>query len=362
MISTAPKFNRRSQQDFSKLLRQRVNSYFEDNNLKRTADWKIAPKAIFVFGLYIAPFVLSMVFPMNNLTYITMWLLMGVGVAGIGLAIMHEANHGSLSSKPWVNKLFGYSLNIIGGNALSWRIQHNVLHHSFTNIRGLDEDLEGGHIMRFTPKEPWKKHHRLQYIYAWFLYSFMTFSWVLLKDFKRLNKYHELGLVKMQGSTYAGAFLTILVSKILYLAVMLALPIYLGYGVGVTLLGFYLMHFVAGLLLAAIFQPAHVMESHEFHNSDEEEIQQSYESHQLNTTSNFAPTNKLLTWYCGGLNYQIEHHIFPNISHVHYPALSKIVEQTAREFNLPYRSVKSFREAIRIHQRTMKQLSTPEFA
>jgi linoleoyl-CoA desaturase len=343
------------------MLKKRVNAYFDERNIKRTGDWRIAPKAIAVFGMYFGPYLLFLFADLTPVQFFFCWVVMGVGVAGIGLGIMHEANHGSLTGQPWLNKLFGYSLNLIGGNSLSWRIQHNVLHHSFTNVHGIDEDLEGGHIMRFTPKEPWKKRHRLQYIYAWALYSLMTFSWVLLKDFKRLKKYNDLGLVKMQNTTYAKAFMTIAVSKVIYLTYIIAIPLIVGYSVGAVLLGFVFMHLIAGLLLAMIFQPAHVIESHEFHHSTDVEINQSYESHQLNTTSNFAPNNKLLTWYCGGLNYQIEHHIFPSISHVHYPEISKIVRATAEEFGLPYRSAGSFRDALRIHQRTMKKLGTPEF-
>jgi linoleoyl-CoA desaturase len=361
LITTAPRFNRKSQQDFSRMLKKRVNAYFDERNIKRTGDWRIAPKAIAVFGMYFGPYLLFLFADLTPVQFFLCWLIMGVGVAGIGLGIMHEANHGSLTGQPWLNKLFGYSLNLIGGNSLSWRIQHNVLHHSFTNVHGIDEDLEGGHIMRFTPKEPWKKHHRLQHIYAWALYSLMTFSWVLLKDFKRLKKYNDLGLVKMQNTTYAKAFLTIAVSKVIYLTYIIAMPLIVGYSVGAVLLGFVFMHLIAGLLLAMIFQPAHVIESHEFHHATDAEINQTYESHQLNTTSNFAPNNKLLTWYCGGLNYQIEHHIFPSISHVHYPEISKIVRATAEEFGLPYRSAGSFRDALRIHQRTMKKLGTPEF-
>ena len=321
----------------------------------------MAIKALVMFGLYFGPYALMMSVQLNPIQYILCAAIMGIGVAGIGLAIMHDANHGSLSKKAWVNKLMGYSLNIIGGNALSWRIQHNVLHHSFTNIHGLDEDLEAGHIMRFTPKEPWKKRHQTQHIYSWFLYSLMTFSWVLIKDFKRLDKYNKLGLIEAQGVNYAGAIATLAVSKVVYIGYMLALPLAMGYHWGLVIGAFMLMHMIGGLLLAMIFQPAHIMEDHDFIEGGLKVIPESYESHQLKTTSNFAPSNKILTWFCGGLNYQVEHHIFPSVSHIHYPALSKIVEKTAHEHGLPYRSVPSFGKALAIHQRTMKKLGQPDF-
>lgn len=298
---------------------------------------------------------------MPGWVYILCYILMGFGVAGIGLAIMHDANHGSLSSKKWVNKLFGYSLNIIGGNSLSWKIQHNVLHHSFTNIHGLDEDLEGGHIMRFTPHEPWKKHHKWQHIYAWALYSLMTFSWVAIKDFRRITRYRNLGLLEGQGVSYFSAIATIAVSKVVYIGYMLVLPMYMGYHPLLVLSGFALMHIIGGLLLAMIFQPAHIMEHHMFVPNEVDQLKDCYEAHQLSTTTNFGSKNPVLTWYCGGLNYQVEHHIFPSISHVHYPKISKIIKECAEEYGVPYRSIPTFTEALKIHQRTMKKLGQDEW-
>ncbi|GAB4375803.1 MAG: acyl-CoA desaturase [Salibacteraceae bacterium] len=362
MLKSVPKFNRQNYVDFGRVLRKRVNEYFEQNNLKRTGDYRIAIKAMVMFGLLLVPYGIMVAFPLNPWQAIACWVIMGIGVAGIGLAIMHDANHGSISSKKWVNDLLGYSLNLIGGSALAWRIQHNVLHHSFTNVKGLDEDLEGGNIMRFTPHEPWKKRHRYQHIYAWLLYSLLTFSWVLAKDFRRTLKYHRLDLLRTQGVSLGYAMFSILLSKIFYVTYIIVVPIMVGYSPGLVIGGFLLMHLISGLMLASIFQPAHIMEDHEFMPDSIQEIDGVRESHQLLTTSNFANENKLLTWFCGGLNYQIEHHIFPNICHIHYPAISKIVKQTAEEHGLPYRSIPTFSEAIAIHQRTMRKLSMPSWS
>ncbi|MBT3964556.1 MAG: acyl-CoA desaturase [Flavobacteriales bacterium] len=355
-MKNAPRFDRTVDQDFSRQLRKRVNAYFEENHLDRTGDWKVALKTISMLAMYFGPYALMVTMNLTAWQYVLCAAIMGVGVAGIGLAIMHDSCHGSFSKKRWVNTMMGYSLNVIGGNALNWKIQHNVLHHSFTNVHGVDEDLEGGDIMRFTPNEPWKPRHQLQHIYSWFLYSLMTVSRVTLKDFKRLSAYNSRGLVEAQGAKYGSEMAILVVSKIVYYGYMIVTPLMLGYNPILVVAAFLMMHMIGGLLLAMIFQPAHIMEEHEFIQGDTSVISSSYEGHQLKTTANFAPTNKLLTWYCGGLNYQVEHHIFPNISHIHYPAISKIVKATAQEFGLPYRSAGSFREALQIHQRTMKNL------
>jgi len=361
LIAAVPKFNRQSDKEFAQKLRQRISAYFDEKQISRNGDYRVVIKSLTMFALYFGPFVVILTQELVLWQYLIASLIMGVGVAGIGLAVMHDANHGSLSKYSWLNKLLGYSLNVIGGNSLSWRIQHNVLHHSFTNVKGLDEDLEAGKIMRFTPHEPWKERHRYQYIYAWLLYSLMTFSWVAVKDFSRITKYKNLGLLEAQGESYFRAMFTIAISKIFYLSYLIALPLFLGYNVWVVLSGFVLMHLVGGLLLAMIFQPAHVMEEHTFVDEGVDQLAGCYESHQLATTTNFGGNNPLLTWYCGGLNFQIEHHMFPSICHIHYPALSKIVKATAEEYGLTYRSIPTFGGALAVHQRTMKKLSSPDF-
>ena len=78
--------------------------------------------------------------------------------------------------------------------------------------------------------------------------------------------------------------------------------------------------------------------------------------HQLKTTVNFGAKSKIINWYTGGLNHQVEHHIFPHISHIHYGKISKIVRDTAKEFNLPYKEYKTTRKAIAAHFKFLKEM------
>jgi linoleoyl-CoA desaturase len=122
--------------------------------------------------------------------------------------------------------------------------------------------------------------------------------------------------------------------------------------------GFLIMHYIAGFILAVIFQPAHVIEGSEYPMPDSEgNLENSWAIHQLHTTTDFGKKQKLFSWYVGGLNYQVEHHLFPNICHVHYREIAKIVEQTAIEFDLPYKSKETFLEALVAHARQLKTLS-----
>ena len=348
-----------NQQEFFKTLSQRVNQYFQANGIERTANSEMVIKTVFMFSLYFIPYFIVMSGATANVW--ALWglcIVVGFGIAGIGLSVMHDANHGSYSTKPWVNTLLGFSLNVIGGHAFNWRVQHNVLHHTYTNVHDVDEDISPRGVLRMAPSSKWLPMHRYQHMYAWVFYGLMTFVWVLVKDFSRLIKYEKDGLVTRNKSTAAAEWATMLVSKVVYLGYTVALPmVVLPVTWWQVLIGFFTMHYIAGFILAIIFQPAHVIDGTEYPLPDERgNLENNWAIHQLHTTTNFGHKEKLFSWYVGGLNYQVEHHLFPNICHVHYRKLAAIVEQTAKEFNLPYKTKETFWEALVAHTRQLRIL------
>lgn len=345
--------------DFLTDLRTSVNDYFKENNIEPFGNTRIIVKSLFMALLYFAPLALmiSGVFT-SVLPVLACWIVMGFGMAGMGMATMHDANHGSFSKHAWVNKFFSNSLYLLGGYPPNWKYQHNTLHHGFTNIEGHDEDIAPPGILRLSPHRPLKKIHRYQHLYAWALYSLMTVSWIIVKDFKRMQKY-KTSNVKLSGKRkYSRLLIELIISKIVYYALFLVVPLLL---VPVawywTVLGFLLMHFVGGLVLASIFQTAHVVPTSEYPLPDENgEMDNNWAAHQLYTTCNFAPKNRVFTWLVGGLNHQVEHHLFPNISHVHYRKIADIVQKKANEFGMPYHVNKSFIGAVGQHVRMLKLL------
>jgi len=353
------KFARATSNDFFKVLRQRTDAYFEENNITRYANGKMVFKTIFMIALYFIPFILSLTVVESAWAYFGLWLVMGLGMAGIGLSIMHDANHGSYSSNKVVNYGLGYLVNFVGGCAAFWKMQHNVLHHTYTNIHGHDEDISRTKIIRMSPHAPHIPMHKYQHYYAWFLYGLMTLTWTLNKEFQQLGEFKERGLLDGKG-VYAKFVTELLLTKVLYHAYIWGLPLlFAPVSVGVIIGSFLSMHFVAGLILGLVFQPAHVITDNEFPLPDDKgNIENTWAINQIRTTANFAPSGGLFSWYVGGLNYQIEHHLFPHICHIHYKELSKIVEQTAKEFKLPYVSEPTWFSAIANHGRMLKQLST----
>ncbi len=355
------RFNNQHQPEFFAVLRGRVNQYFKDNKISKHANGNMVFKTIFMIALYFTPLTLMISgIVSGTVGVLAMWVLMGLGMAGIGLSIMHDANHGAYSRNKKVNKALGYLLNFIGGYPNNWIIQHNVLHHSFTNVDGYDEDIAKEGVMRFSPTQERKPFFRYQVFYAPFLYGLMTIYWLVSKDFEQLSRYKKKNLLKQQGIKYGNAVAELIFNKIWYVGLFLVIPFMtIAQPWWVIVIGFLMMHFICGLSLALIFQPAHVITETEFFEPNESyTMENSWAIHQLKTTSNFANNSKLFTWLIGGLNHQIEHHLFPNICHIHYPKISKIVKETAEEYGIPYYHQPTFFNAVKSHFTLLRDLGT----
>ncbi|PSR13872.1 MAG: acyl-CoA desaturase [Bacteroidetes bacterium] len=361
--SIGVKFNVHDQPEFYQELRRRVNQYFEDRNLSKHANLNMKIKTVFMVLLYFTPLVLMVTGVVTSLWPVMfLWVLMGFGMSGIGLSIMHDANHGAYSADKNVNKAVGYILNFIGGYPPNWKIQHNVLHHSYTNVHHHDEDIEKT-ILRLTPDTERKPFHRVQVFYAPFLYGLMSIYWLVSKDFEQLVRYKKNNLLAGQGLTFRRALAEVLFNKTWYILLILVLPLLTTQlAWWQVLIGFLIMHAITGLILALIFQPAHVVEETQFYSVDETgSVENNWAIHQLKTTTNFANGSRMFSWFVGGLNYQIEHHLFPQICHVHYRHLSPIVKATAEEFNVPYYHHPTFFDAVRSHFTLLNKLGTGKY-
>jgi linoleoyl-CoA desaturase len=297
---------------------------------------------------------------------IVMWictLIMGLAMAGIGMSVMHDANHGSFSKNPNVNKTLGKLADILGVSSVNWVIQHNKLHHTFTNIYEHDEDVDGKGLFRFSPDAPLKKFHRFQHLYWLFFYNFLSLAW-FLADFKAYVGYKKAKLNRVTGSKATVEFITLLSFKLFYVFYMLVIP-YLVMDIPFwqIFIGFLTIQCTAGFILAVIFQLAHVVDKFDIsHHHEKAETYSEWAVHQIKNTFNFATKNRILTWYCGGLNFQIEHHLFPNISHAHYPKLYRIIKEVSVRHGVNYQEFESFREALKSHLIFLKKLGQPQMA
>ncbi len=350
------KYNNEIDKEFTTTVRLRVNEFFTKHNLSKNANSYMVWKSVAMCLIYFLPLIAMLTGLITNVWVLFfLWGIMGIGTAGIGTGIMHDAIHGSYSNSKNVNKFLSLSMNIIGGNAYVWHMQHDVLHHTYPNIDDADDDIDIPFVLRMSPHQKQRWFHRYQHVYVWILYAFATMYWVTSKDFVQLNKYRRRGLLK-DDKEYVNRLINIIKWKIIYYAYLLVLPIILiPVSAGMIVLMFITMHLIAGVLLSIIFQPAHVFLGSSFIQQDFAKIDKSWASYQLETTTNFK-LKGFFRWMAGGLNYQIEHHLFPNICHVHYHRISKIVEDTAKEHNLPYHRQGSLVKALSLHGKMLRTL------
>lgn len=364
MQHTTVKFNTTDNLEFISELRKKVNQHFKSNKISKYANNSMRLKTTFMLLLYFLPLAFLLSGSVSTIsTALLNFIVMGFGMAGIGLCVMHDANHGVYSKNQVVNKVLGFTANFLGAYHINWKIQHNVLHHSFTNIDEHDEDIDKKGIIRFSPHQQRKSIFRFQAYYAPFLYGFMTFYWLVAKDIDQLIRYNKRNLLKCQGLTFAKGISLMLFNKAWYIGLTLILPIMItGIVWWQVLLCFLLMQFISGLVLALVFQPAHVIEATDFYKTDENgSLENNWAIHQLRTTSNFANSSPWFSWLIGGLNYQIEHHLFPNICHIHYHKIAPIVKETAKKYNIPYHHQPSFISALVSHFSLLNQLGTGSY-
>jgi len=357
------KFTNLEKSTFFPTLRQRVDQHFSANNICKSGGSQIIYKALFMLSLYMIPYILIMSGFISNLGMFFLSIVMGLGVAGVGMSVMHDAIHGSLATSKILNKIFGASIYLLGGNAYNWEVQHNRLHHTYTNIHEVDEDITGKFLLRLSFQEKQKSIHRFQHIYAFLLYSLMTLSF-LWKDFKEISLFNKMSKSGLTKPFPKDELITLIISKLAYVVFICVIPLcFTSLTFGQWFLGFMAMHCTAGIILSTVFQMAHVVEGVDQPEPDNSGgVETAWAVHQLQTTSNFAGKNRILSWYIGGLDYQIEHHLFPSISHIHYHALSPIVRATAQEYGLDYNAKSDFINALGSHVRMLKSMGTHSMA
>ncbi|HHP7240782.1 MAG TPA: fatty acid desaturase family protein [Cyclobacteriaceae bacterium] len=309
----------------------------------------LVPLVFINLGIISSPWLLLLLFALS-----------GFGMSGVGMGVMHDAIHGSYSKNKKLNKLLAYTMNIIGANEAVWKVQHNALHHTYTNIKDADDDINPPFFIRFTPRAKYYWIHKFQRFYIWFFYGISTAAWVIAKDFVRLYRYRGMGFFK-EPKKFQSELIKMIIWKVFYFSFAIALPIIMvPQSPWIIILGIFVMYAVSGISMSAIFQSAHINEAMEFPEPDEQNhIEDNWAHHQLSTTTNFSQNSRLFTWLIGGLNYQIEHHLLPDICHIHYRKLAPIVASTAKEYNMPYHVKRTFIEALSCHYKMLRFLGKP---
>jgi linoleoyl-CoA desaturase len=346
---------------FHTVLKERVSDYFEQNKISTTGGWRIFSKAIILSVALVLLYIHLVFFTPAWYFGVLECILMGFVISFIGFNIMHDGAHGSFSNSPALNKFAAFTLNLLGGSAFMWNMKHNVIHHAFTNVHEVDDDLNGSFLLRLSEHQKRYKVHSFQHIYFWVLYAQLYIFWIFFSDYKKYfsGKIGDIPLKKMKWQDH----LIFWKSKALFLFIYIVIPIMFAGWLN-WLIGFIAITWVAGVVLSIVFQLAHTVEHTHFPLPDvvTGKMGDEWAVHQLKTTANFATSNKVISWFVGGLNFQVEHHLFPKISHVHYPAISKIVKQACEEYGVAYNEYAKMRHAILSHIHYLKDLGKPVVA
>jgi linoleoyl-CoA desaturase len=343
------------------LLRKKVNFYFAENKISPFGNIELYLKTGILFGVLALNYILQVTSVLQGFWPLTIsYLLQGILFALIGFNVMHDGSHFCYSGSSKINAIMAHSLNFLGGIALFWHQKHVVNHHTYTNLEGVDDDIDLKPFLRVHENQKRLPFHRFQAFYALILYSFTYLFWIYYRDFKKYFSGKIADETQMQSLSRKDHF-TFWLTKLGHAGLFIGLPCLL---VGPTqaIGGYLLLGFSCGITLALVFQLAHIVEGTHFPARNEEEnyeIGAEWSLHQIQTTVNFDTQSKVMGWLLGGLNFQMVHHLFPRISHVHYPAIHRIICDTCKEQNVPFVEFSSFREALFSHFRHLHQMGKP---
>lgn len=340
---------------FHNELKNRIGEYFQQKGKSMTGNSQLFFKAAILLVTFIALYVHLVFFTPATIWAILESIAMGLTIAALGFNVMHDGAHGSFSKYKWVNQAASNVANFLGASQHMWRTKHNVIHHTYTNIHGVDDDIEARPLLRLCDEQDHYKIHKYQHYYFWAAYSLLYIWWVFVTDYKKYFslKIGEMPLKKMTPSEHFFFWFY----KACHAVIFIVLPI-IFVGPIAWLIGFLVMGLTAGFVLSIVFQLAHTVEHTHFPMPDDAgKMDDEWAIHQLKTTANFATNNKLVSWFVGGLNFQVEHHLFPKISHIHYPAISKIIKKACQDYGIQYIEYANVRYAVASHVAFLKQMS-----
>ncbi len=341
---------------FHSELKKRIADYFTQKGKAQTGNFKLYFKAALLVIAAAGVYTHLVFFTPPVLWAVLECILMGCLIAAIGFNVMHDGAHGSFSRYKWINNMASNLANYLGASQHMWKSKHNVIHHTYTNIHGVDDDIEARPFLRLCDEQEHYKIHKYQHHYFWAAYSLLYIWWVFVTDYKKYfsGKIGDIPLRKMTIREHIEFWFY----KLAHAFIFIALPIYV-VGFVPWIIGFFSMGLVAGFVLSIVFQLAHTVEHTHFPQVSEAtgKMEDEWAIHQLKTTANFATRNRFVSWFVGGLNFQVEHHLFPKISHVHYPAISKIIKKACQEYGIQYIEYPKVRLAVASHVAYLKHLS-----
>ena len=343
---------------FQAALRRRVTEYFWATGRRPRDCWQMYVKTSILLTGFATSYVLLVFVAQAWWQGLGLAILLGLFATGIGLNIQHDGGHRAYSNHAWVNRLMAMTLELIGGSSYLWRWKHGVFHHTYVNVIGHDTDIDLSPLARLAPHQQRLAFHRWQHLYLWPLYGLLAIKWQCVDDFRKFlrGRINQHPVPRPRGRE----LMIFVAGKAVFFALAFGIPLQF-HSLAAVLCFYAVSGVVTGFLLSVVFQVAHCVEEAEFPvpRASTGRIDHAWAVHQAETTVNFCRHSRIMSWLVGGLNFQIEHHLFPRISHVHYPAISRLVEQTCREFGIRYTVHRSFWAGVGSHFRWLRRMGMP---
>jgi linoleoyl-CoA desaturase len=352
----SPKFTAADQ--FFRDLKQRVEAYFvQTGKRQRDSGWMYLKSAIILTWAFTS-YALLVFVASEWWQAVPLMLSLGLAMAAIGFNIQHDGNHQAYSDRNWVNRLAGLTMDLLGGSSFLWVRKHNIIHHTYANITDHDDDIRLEPLGRLSPHQQHFFFHRWQHLYLWLFYGFLAVKWQLWEDFSRV--YYGAISGRRIPRPKGWDLLVFVLGKLVFLSLAFLVPVLAGHSILMVIGAYLAIMYVLGATLSIVFQLAHCVEEAEFPMPDETgKMPTDWAVHQIQTTVDFARGSRFWTWLLGGLNFQIEHHLFPRICHIHYPAIAPIVEKTCAEYGVRYFAHRTIWGGLASHYRWLRQMGRP---
>jgi linoleoyl-CoA desaturase len=354
--ATAPRVRFSHDDGFHQAVKRGAAAYFETTGRARAGGSAMHAKTGAILGWFAASYALLLLRGGTSAWLaVALTLSVSLATAGIGFSVMHDANHGAYSRSPRVNRAWGLTLDFVGASSYLWRFKHNVHHHTYANIDGMDTDIDAAPLLRLARSQRLRAFHRWQHVFAWPLYGALGLKWWFVDDLVDLarGRMGQHPFPRPRG----GELLAVVAGKAVFIAWAIVTPVLVFRSVWVVAL-FLFGSLTLGVVLSTVFQLAHAVPDAAFHSArpGDQRMPTSWAEHQVRATVDFARSNRVLGWYVGGLNFQVEHHLLPDVCHVHYPALAGMVGAACAAHGIPYRAQPSLRGAIAAHYRYLRAL------
>jgi linoleoyl-CoA desaturase len=354
------RFRDRRGGEFYATVRRGVEDYFRRTAKSRYADGTLIAKGVVYLGVALGAYGLILTGWFGAWGMLLLANVYGIAALLLGINVGHDGAHAAISRHRWINQTVLYaSFVLIGADPYLWQMRHVRSHHIFPNVNGCDIDIDSNLFLRLSPNHPKRWYQRYQHLYAPFVFWLVDIHTVFVQDLHYLFKRELANMVDIRHPP--SAYFSFIACKVVFVGLIFVIPVLvLPIPWWEVLLGALLMSFVSSCAFVYLLIGTHFCEEATFPETDAHGvIEHDWATHAMLTSLDWSPYSRLAHVIAGGSNAHAAHHLFPNVSHVHYRAISRIIHTAAVECGVPH-NVSTLPRMIRSHFRFLKRMGMAE--